>query len=459
MSGGRRVHPLTEGAITPTLARFALPLLVTNLLQTVTTTSAAIWVSHVLGANALTAVVTANIFALILIGVANGIGMACGVAIGQSVGAGDLRAVTRVVGTSVSFVLGLALVITISGIALAPQIVTLMGTPEPAREMALTYLRWTCATLPSQFLFVVFLSMLRNTGDARTPFRFTVLWIVLSLTLSPLLLVGALGLPRLGIAGVAIGNLLANVIALAAMVIYVYSRRLPIALRGADLQHLWPDPTLLRMLIERGLPVALETFIVQGAYFTLLAVVNAQGAATAAAYSGAAQLWGYVQMPSNALAHSMSAMAAINIGAGRWDRVEQITLRGCVLSMTCAALATFTIFALGDLVLLLFIPEGGEVLAIARTINHTALWGWIMLSVSLGIFAVVRANGAMMAPAITFAITMWLMRVPFAMWMQPLLGAAAIWWSFPFGSVASALGAFIYYRWGGWRRNRLLVAR
>ena len=87
---------------------------------------------------------------------------------------------------------------------------------------------------------------------------------------------------------------------------------------------------------------------------------------------------------------------------------------------------------MGDLVLRLFIPEGGEVLQIASTINHTALWGWIFLSVSMGLFAV---------------------------WMQPLLGVAAIWWSLPFGSISSAALAYAYYRWGGWRKRGLMLAK
>lgn len=454
-----RAQALIDGPITATLARFALPLLVTNLLQMVTTTSAAIWVSHVLGANALTAVVIANIFAQIMIGAANGLGAACGVAVGQSVGSGDLQSVRRVAGTSMSFVVGLALVVAVLGIVLSPHIIAVMGTPEPARDMANTYLRWTCATLPSQFAFVVMLVMLRNTGDARTPFLFTFLWIALALVLAPVLLTGAFGAPNLGIAGLAIGNLLANTIALAAMITYVYLARLPLALLGADLRLLIPDPALLATLVRRGLPTALETFIVHGAYFTLLAVVNAQGAATAAAYSGAAQLWGYVQVPSNALSASMTAMAAINIGAGRWDRVNRITLRGTLLSVGCSATATFIILALGANLLALFIPDGGEVLAIAKTINQTALWGWIFLSVSMGVFAVVRANGEMLAPALTFGFTMWFLRIPFAIWMQPLLGVSAIWWSLPFGSISSAALSYAYFRWGGWRRRGLLVGK
>ena len=448
----------TEGPITPTLLRFALPLLATNFMHSLSGTWGAIWVGQSLGANALTAVATASVILYMMMGAAMGIGTAAGVAIGQSLGAGDVPAVRRVVGSALAFVMVFSVVVAVAGWLLTPALVGWIGTPAPARDFTITHLRWTCLSMPSIFTYLVMTMMMRGTGDSKTPFKFTLLWISLSLLLGPLLITGSLGLPRLGIAGLGLGNLLANGVALGALVVFVYTQRLPIALHGDDLRHLRPDPALLSLLVRRGLPMALETLVVQGSYFTLLGMVNSYGAATAAAYSGAAQLWVFVQMPSNALAMSMSAMAAMNIGAGHWPRVEKIALRGCTMSFLIACTATAGVYALGDLPLRLFIPAGGAVLDQAWRINQIALWGWIALSASMGLFAIMRANGAMLAPMLIFGLTMWVFRVPFALLLRPLLGEAAIWWSFPFGSITAALMALAYYRWGRWRERRLMLA-
>ena len=447
-----------DGAITPTLMRFALPLLLTNFLHALSGTWAAVWVGQVLGPNALTAVVTANVILLMMMGAVMGMGTAAAVAIGQSLGAGDAPAVKRVVGSAVAFIGVFALLVAAAGWLLAPTLVGWMGTPDAARGFTITHLRVTCLTMPGIFTYLVMVMMMRGAGDAHTPFKFTLLWIVLAMLLGPLLLTGGLGLPRLGIAGLGVGSLLASGTALAALVATVYLQRSPIALHGADLRHLRPDPVLLRLLVQRGVPMALETLVVQGSYFTLLAMVNQHGAATAAAYAGAAQLWAYVQMPANALAGSMSAMAAMNIGAGRWSRVDQIALRGCLISLAVSVLATATVYALGERPLRWFIPAGGEVLATAWHINLIALWGWIALSASMGLFSIMRANGAMLPPLLIFGLTMWLLRVPFAHLLQPLLGADAIWWSFPFGSLCAAAAAWAWYRRGSWRQGRLLLA-
>jgi putative MATE family efflux protein len=446
-----------SGPITPTLALFALPLLMTNLLHSLAGTWGAIWVGQVLGANALTAVATANVVMMMVMGAAMGIGTAAAVAIGQSLGAGDQQAVKRVVGGAVIFVIGFSLIVTVAGWLLTPALVDWMDTPAPARDFAVTHLRYTCLTMPSIFTYLVMMMMLRGCGDARTPFKFTLLWISLSVLLGPMLLQGSFGLPKLGIAGLGVANLLGNSVALAALVIYIYAKRSPISLHGNDIRHLRPDPVLLGLLARRGVPMAMETLVVQGSYFALLTLVNSYGAATAAAYSGAAQLWVYVQMPSNALSTSMSAMAAMNIGAARWSRVEKIAVRGCLISVLISALATAAIYALGDAPLRLFIPDGGAVLDKAWHINTHALWGWIALSVSMGLFGIMRANGAMLAPMLIFGATMWGLRVPFAMLLRPLLGEDAIWWSFPFGSICSAVIAGAYDRWGGWRRQSLML--
>lgn len=449
----RPLRGLINGPIAPTLIKFAFPLLITNFLHTLTGTWNAVWVSHVLGPDDLVAIVNANVILGILMGSIMGFGMAAGVSIGQSIGADDLRTAHRVVGTSIGFGIGGGIVIGGLGLFGVQAIVDLIQMPEEARQQAITYFRIVCLSMPTLFFFVFTMMILRSSGDARTPFIFNMLWIGLGLFLTPVLLTGAFGLPRLGIAGAALGGWIANVTTLVAALIYVYRKDMPLVLRGRDLRFLRPDPRILVMLAKRGVPSAAETFIVQGSYFVLLTLVNAYGVMTAAGYGVAAQLWGYVMMPTMAFAASMSAMAAQNIGAGRWDRVNKIAFRGCTLSFMITAGMALLIYSLGDLPLQLFLPEGGEALQTAKQINEVVLWNWPIIAITFGLFAIVRANGVMLPSAIIFAITMWGLRIPFASLLQPLLGSYAIWWSFPVGTIASAALAYAYYRWGAWRRH------
>ncbi len=448
---------LIEGPVARTLIVFALPLLGTNTLHSVSGTMNAIWVSHALGPNALTAVVNSNVLLFLLLGMVIGIGMAANIVVAQAYGAGNLREVKRVTGSAVAFVLMTGVSLSVLGAVFTPAIIDLLRIPPAAAELTSLFLRAMCLSLPSVFLLILASMLMRGCGDANTPFRFTVLWIGLQLILSPVLLLGAFGAPKLGISGVAIGNLLASTIALILLVRAIYRRDLPIALRGEDLRFLRPDPAVMALLWRRGLPMALESVLVQGAYVAMLSLVNDYGANAAAAYGAVSQLWAYVQLPVMAISASVASMASQNIGAGRWDRIGEIALKSCLVGCAVTSAIVGLIYALGDLPLKLFLPQGGETLDIAVQATLITLWSWIPLAITFGIFGVVRANGAMLPPTLILAGTLWLARIPFAHAFQPMLGIEAIWWSFPVGTVGCALVSYAYYRYGGWRSNALLV--
>lgn len=449
----RPLRGLTNGPITPTLIKFSLPLLLTILLHTIAGTWNAVWVSHVLGPGDLIAVVNANVLLTMLMGLVAGFGVAAGVFVGQAIGADLLETARRVVGTSISFAVVAGIGIAGLGLFGVQHMVDLLHMPEESRAQSVTFFRIVCLSMPTLFVFVFIQMILRSSGDARTPFIFSTIWMALGFILSPLLLTGAFGFPNLGIAGAALSGWIANAVALVAMLIYVYHKGMPLALRGENLKYFRPDFGILRRLAKRAIPSAAETMIVHGSYFVLLSLVNTYGVMTAAGYAAAAQLWGYVQLPTMAISASMSSMAAQNIGADQWDRVNKIALRGCSLSFLITAFIACLVYALGDLPIRLFLPEGGEALDVAKEINLVVLWSWPIIAVTFGLFAIVRANGVMLPSAIIFAITMWGMRVPFANMLQTTLGSAAVWWSFPVGTFASAALAYAYYRMGRWREH------
>ncbi|MDF2692999.1 MAG: efflux family protein, partial [Labilithrix sp.] len=102
---------LTEGAIGKTLVVFSLPILVTNVLQSLNGSVNAVWVGRYLGSAALTATSNANTILFLLIGSVFGIGMAASILVGQAVGARDVARAKRVVGTSAAFFFSASLVV------------------------------------------------------------------------------------------------------------------------------------------------------------------------------------------------------------------------------------------------------------------------------------------------------------------------------------------------------------
>jgi len=69
----------------------------------------------------------------------------------------------------------------------------------------------------------------------------------------------------------------------------------------------------------------------------------------------------------------------------------------------------------------------------------------------------VRATGAVIPPLLILGAALWGIRIPFAMLLQSRLGVDAVWWSFPVSSVCAMAMSLAYYRWGGWRKARMLA--
>jgi Na+-driven multidrug efflux pump len=93
---------------------------------------------------------------------------------------------------------------------------------------------------------------------------------------------------------------------------------------------------------------------------------------------------------------------------------------------------------------------------IARHVDAIVAWSFILFGVTFVLSGVVRSTGAVVPPLVIHFFSVWIARIPFAYLLMPRIGADAIWWSFPSGSVISLVLSVLYYRLGGWRRARML---
>lgn len=446
---------LTTGSIPKTLFTFTLPILMGNVLQSLNGSVNAIWVGKFLGPAALSATANANTVMFLLLGAVFGITMAATILIAQHMGARRPAEAKRVVGTSATFFIGIAVLISALGLPSARVILGWMGTPADAIEYAVAYMRVMFLALPPSYAFFFVMAALRGAGDSKTPFYFLVMSVVLDIVLNPLLIFGAGPLPALGIAGSATATLIAQVISLLAMLRHIYRRGNPLALHRGELKLLRPDPAILRTLVIKGIPMGLQMIVLSSSMVMLFAVVNPFGSATAAAFAAAMQLWNYVQMPALALSAAVSSMAAQNIGAGLWDRVRDIARTGIGFNFLMTGVPIVLLYLLNPYALGLFLPSGSASLEIAAHLNRIILWSFVMFGVSMVLSGVVRAAGAVIAPLLFLFVALWVIRVPLSFWASERYGPDGIWWSFALSAFLSMIMSVAYYLHGSWKRARM----
>jgi Na+-driven multidrug efflux pump len=161
-------------------------------------------------------------------------------------------------------------------------------------------------------------------------------------------------------------------------------------------------------------------------------------------------------MPAMAIGAACSSMAAQNVGAQRWDRVEATARSGVGFNFLLTGALILPLILLDRYTLSMFMPAGSEALEIARHLNHIAIWSFLFFGVVFVLAGVVRSTGAVIPPLIILGIALWGIRVPFANWLQPTLGVDAIWWSFPVSAFCAMAMQLAYYQWGNWRKARML---
>ena len=448
---------LTQGAIGSTLLLFAMPTLASNILQSLNGSINAIWVGRFLGAQALAATANANIIMFLMFSVVFGFGMASTVVVAQSVGAKDIDAARRAFGTAVGFCSMLGLGVAIAGWIGAPALLRLLATPQEAFDLALVYLRVIFFAMPATLLVVMIMMGLRGAGDARTPLIFMIVSVAIDLVLNPVLILGLGPVPAFGIAGSAAATAAAGFISLIGVVAFIYARDMPLRLRGAELRYLWPAADQMRVLLGKGLPMGLQMIVMSLSGLVMIGLVNREGLLVTAAYGAAQQIWTYLQMPAMAMGAAVSAMAAQNIGAARWDRISRITGYGLgyLLAVTSAMVAVILLFH--EPLLALFLGNNQAAIEAAWTMQLLASWSFIFFGCTMILFGVMRANGVVVAPLLILIFTLFAVRLGFYYLAYPVVDANALWLSFPAGSLTALLLASAVYLHGGWRKAKLMA--
>jgi len=450
---------LTQGPVAKTLLLFALPTLGANILQSLNVSTSAIYVGKFLGENAFAAAGIATMVMQLIFSTIFGLAVAATIMIGQAMGRRDLEEVRRTIGATTGTFILAGLGFAMLGHLAIPTFLRLLATPPAAFEYARTFLEVVFFGLPILFLNLLMQSALRGVGDAVTPFWSNVLNLGLSIVVNPVLILGLGPFPAMGLAGAALSGVCANLICLIFMVFRIYQRNLPIALRGSELHLLRPDWEHLRPVLTIGLPMGLSMIIMTMSAVVMMALINREGVETIAAFNATNQILNYIQMPAFAIGGAVSAMAAQNIGAGRWDRINRLAVSGVSFATLLTAFLLLILLTTSEHLLGIFLPSGSPAIAIGNHISWLIGWTFIPMGISMVMTTIVRANGAAIPPLLILIFSVIVVRMALGFALYPTFRADAIWWAYMASSTCSALMAIAYYRYGSWRKGSPLASR
>lgn len=346
---------MTKGSPMRLILGFAVPLLFGLLFQQFYSMVDTIIVGHYLGVEALAAVGATGSVNFLIIGFCMGVCNGFALPIAQEFGAGNAPKLRRFVANSVWLSVIFAVVMTVVVSLLCHSILQWMRTPENIIDGAYDYIIVIFIGIPVVFLYNVTAAIIRSLGDSRTPVIFLVMAAVLNIFLDLLLII----VIPMGVAGAAVATVLSQAIAGVCCLIYM-CRKYPILhLSGEEWK--WNGECVAR-LCNMGIPMGLQYSITAIGSVILQSAVNGIGSDAVAAVTAGSKVSMLLMCPFDAMGSTMATYGGQNIGAGDLDRVGK-GLKSCtLLGLLYSLIAVGVVFALGQVLLLLFLDADETVI-------------------------------------------------------------------------------------------------
>lgn len=405
---------------------FLLPLMLSNVLQSMSGTINTIFIGQLIGVDALAA--ASMFFPILFLLIAFVVGLASGasILIGQAWGGKNLQKVKEVTGTTLaaSFLGGIG--VSILGFIFIDQILLLLGAPYNIIDAAAGYGRVFFLGIPPFFVLLVLTSMLRGVGDTMTPLLTLGFSIAAGLVVTPALILGWWGLPRIGVNAAAVAFIVGTVFSLAFMLIWLIWRKSPMALDGSALRYLRFERKLLLLILRLGIPAGIAMIVSSLAGIVILGIVTRFGSDATAAFGAVNQVMSYVQFPAMSMMIASAIFAAQAIGARRMDEVEQVTRTGLLMNLILTGGFVLIAYLFSENLVRLFITSEA-VVQTTETLLHIVLWSVVMFGFS-GVFsAVMRASGDVWMPMSLSLVAIIGVEVPAALVLSNLIGLNGIW--------------------------------
>ena len=348
-------YNLTTGSVTKKLIKFAIPLLLTNLLQSFYSIVDMLVVGRVVGETGLAAISNASTISFIINSICIGITMGGTVLIAQLKGASDSKGQSETIGTLFSISVIASILVTIISLCYYRPLFELMNLPADVMHDACEYIEIICSGTIFVFGYNVVCSIMKGFGDSKTPLYFAGIATIANI-LFDLLFVGPLGF---GTKGAAYATIISQGISLVISIFYLKRKSFVFDFK---LKHFAIKTDKLTDLLKIGLPTAIQMVIVNISYLIIAGMLNFFGVSVAAAAGIGLKINTFAGMPCWAFGQAVTAMVGQNIGAKNKQRVKKTTITGLYINLAITFIVILLVQLLAEPILRLFNPKNPDVI-------------------------------------------------------------------------------------------------
>lgn len=330
---------MCNGTIMDKLISFALPLMLSGVLQLMFNAVDIIVVGRFTGSQALAAVGSTSALINIFTNLFIGISLGSNVLAARFYAAGKSKEMSETVHTSITIALISGIIMAFVGTIFAKGALELMDTPDDVIDQSVLYMRIYFMGMPFFMLYNYGAAILRAVGDTKRPLLFLIISGITNAVLN-LILVIVFGL---GVAGVAIATVIAQLIScvlvLACLCHSQSSYRLYFNKLGIRRDY-------MVQIFKVGVPAGIQSVVINFSNALLQSSVNSFGSTAMAGYTAANNLLGFLYVSINSVTQACMSFTSQNLGVGKFKRMDRVLIDCIILSVAVSIVmgSSFYIF-------------------------------------------------------------------------------------------------------------------
>lgn len=371
-----------------------------------------------LGVHAVAAVGLTEALVTVLYAIAIGLGMGVTAMVSRRIGARRPDAAARVAGQAIWVGGAVSVVIGISGIVYAEDLLRMMGADHAVIEIGKGF----TAVLLGGSASILFLFLLnaafRGAGDASIALRALALANAINIVLDPCLIFGIGPFPELGVTGAAVATTIGRGTGVLYLVYKLFYSRGRLRLQ---LKHLALHAALIRRMIRISIGGIGQFLIATSSWIAVIRIIAMYGSAPIAAYTIAIRMLEFAFLPAWGLGNAAATLVGQNLGARKPDRAEQTARQAARYNTAFMALLGFALVVFAPQVVGLFTSDA-DVLPYGVSCLRILGLGFPLYAVGMIMTQALNGAGDTKTPTLLNFICFWVLEIPLAYWLATAAG-------------------------------------
>lgn len=359
---------MCNGTIMDKLISFALPLMLSGILQLMFNAVDLVVVGRFSGQQSLAAVGSTTALINVFTNLFIGISLGANVLAARFYAAGRDKEMSDTVHTSIAFAFISGVVMALVGLLFARGALQLMDTPENVIHLSTLYMRIYFMGMPFFMLYNYGAAILRAVGDTKRPLLYLIVAGVINAILNMILVITF----HLGVVGVAIGTVISQLVSCFLVLRCLIQTDSSYQLRWEKLSI---KSIYLKQIFQVGIPAGIQSTVINFSNVLLQSSVNSFGSVAMAGYTAANNLLGFLYMSVNSVTQACMSFTSQNYGVGKYKRMDRVLLDCLILTVVVAGVLGCGGFVFGPQILRIYTSDadviacGMEILSIT-TISY-----------------------------------------------------------------------------------------